>query len=201
MDAHAARDNSAPTSDALELLRDQIQQLRHLADHDALTGIPNRRRMLSDLKHLSTAPESLSGFCLVDLDDFKVVNDTLGYLAGDELLVSVATRICAALAGKGNLYRLGGDEFGMAVLRPFTPREMALVVHRSLAQPVSFSAPRSRTAVDSGFVTTAVRVTASIGIAEIPEGEFAVEQLIAAADADLHRSKKSKPSHIRRPSV
>jgi diguanylate cyclase (GGDEF)-like protein/PAS domain S-box-containing protein len=89
---------------------DLAERLSHDATHDALTGLANRALFRERLVRALAGPV---GLVLVDLDDFKIVNDTLGHAAGDELLVAVAERLAAAVGTAGTVARLGGDEFGL----------------------------------------------------------------------------------------
>ena len=162
-------------------LRETHAQLSHLAHHDPLTGLPNRRRLGDDL---AAGPDTMIGFCLVDLDGFKGINDRLGHAVGDQLLVAAAARISAALAGVGTLYRVGGDEFAVLVPRPFRPEDAAQLVHRALATPVELPA-----AGDGAPLS--VRIGASIGTTTSAPGDT-VEALIVAADAGLYRSKGAR---------
>ncbi|KXP05007.1 sensor domain-containing diguanylate cyclase [Tsukamurella pseudospumae] len=150
--------------------------LDHLAHHDALTGLPNRRSLTADLQSLP-AP---AGFCLIDLDGFKRINDLLGHSGGDALLAAVARRMEDALGGTGRLYRVGGDEFAVLVAPPFQPRDAAQLVHRTLRRPIEV--------IDGPPIT----IGASIGTTVAPVGTSTVEELIAAADTGLYRSKEAR---------
>ncbi len=99
--------------------RKQDAQIKYMAEHDALTGLPNRRLFLEMLEgtHLQrTQNPSLWSIILVDIDDFKNINDTLGHYVGDNLIVAVANRLEECMGDRGIVGRLGGDEF--AVLLP-----------------------------------------------------------------------------------
>ncbi len=93
--------------------RRQATELQRLADGDPLTGLANRRRLAEDLAALASQVSTSTPVqvLICDLDDFKGLNDRLGHEAGDRLLVDVARRLRTAMAGDGNAYRLGGDEF------------------------------------------------------------------------------------------
>ncbi len=102
---------------AIERKRSE-QHIQHLANHDALTNLPNRRLLL-DRIHLGLALARRSGLMmavvLLDLDDFKQVNDSLGHLAGDRLLQAVALRLRSRIRESDTLARIGGDEFALVL--------------------------------------------------------------------------------------
>ncbi|ADG80168.1 Diguanylate cyclase with PAS/PAC sensor OS=Tsukamurella paurometabola (strain ATCC 8368 / DSM/ CCUG 35730 / CIP 100753 / JCM 10117 / KCTC 9821 / NBRC 16120/ NCIMB 702349 / NCTC 13040) OX=521096 GN=Tpau_3590 PE=4 SV=1 [Tsukamurella paurometabola] len=169
-------------------LRVMHAKLDHLAHHDPLTGIPNRRSLEAAVAQaVRTGPV---GFCLVDLDDFKSINDRLGHAAGDQLLIAVTRRLQSALAGKGALYRVGGDEFAVLVLPPFHARDAVEVVQRTLARPLDVQASGPR----GDYVTVPVRIGASVGVTASSPERTTVEVLIAAADPGLYRSKDARRS-------
>jgi diguanylate cyclase (GGDEF)-like protein len=93
--------------------RRQAAQFQALADRDPLTGLSNRRRLAQDLAQLARTVDARAPVqvMICDLDGFKVLNDTLGHDAGDELLVAFGRRLAAAAGAGGTVYRLGGDEF------------------------------------------------------------------------------------------
>src|SRR5437588_685733 len=99
--------------------RKQDARIKFMAEHDALTGLPNRRLFLEMLEdaHLQRKQNpSLWSVILVDIDDFKNINDTLGHYIGDNLIIAVANRLEECMGDRGIVGRLGGDEF--AVLLP-----------------------------------------------------------------------------------
>jgi diguanylate cyclase (GGDEF)-like protein len=160
----------------------------HRAFHDALTDLPNRA-LLHD--RLETALDSARAdhrplvVLIVDLDDFKAVNDSLGYHYGDLLLMQVAPRLRSALRDEDTLARLGGDEF--AVLIDGVPgeahaAELAQRMLRALEAPFDLG-------------TLSLDVRASIGIACFPEHGSEAEELLQHADMALHRAKESELSY------
>ncbi|GAB3129622.1 hypothetical protein GCM10027289_12550 [Tsukamurella serpentis] len=165
-------------------LQELHAQLSHLAHHDALTGLPNRRRLTDDLDAMPPVP---FGFCLIDLDGFKHFNDRLGHAAGDQLLVAAAHRMRSILGGTGTLYRVGGDEFAVLVPQPFRPQDAAELLHRALSTPLELPA-----ADGVGPRPLPVRVGASIGTTVATPQQATIETLIAAADAGLYRSKEAR---------
>ncbi len=164
-------------------LKETNARLSHLAYHDPLTGLPNRRRLGLDL---ADRPRTTVGFCLVDLDGFKKINDRLGHSAGDRVLTAAAARISGALGTVGTLYRVGGDEFAILVSSPFSPPDAAQLVHRALSVPIDLPA------TEDDAEPHTIRIGASVGITTSAEAGTSVEALLAAADADLYRSKETR---------
>jgi diguanylate cyclase (GGDEF)-like protein len=158
------------------------QQTQHEALHDPLTGLPNRNLFLDRLEHaLSVARrrDTSVAVLFLDLDQFKVVNDSLGHAAGDELLASVAPRIEQALRPGDTVARFGGDEFAVLAEDVGNERGATRIAERiaeALARPFIL---RER----EHFVS------ASAGIA-IGEGSEAPEALIRDADSALYRAKE-----------
>ena len=166
-------------------------QLRHDAFHDALTGLPNRSLFLDRLNHalqLSQRrahlnPENLPeqfGVLFLDLDRFKVINDSLGHLAGDQLLKIVAQRLVDCLRGGDTVARLGGDEFVMLLEGIQDVNDVIEVVHRiqdTLKMPILIEG-------NEIFVST------SIGIALNATGYNQPDQLLRDADTAMYRAKE-----------
>jgi diguanylate cyclase (GGDEF)-like protein/PAS domain S-box-containing protein len=101
--------------------RAQQDALTHEAQHDALTGLPNRRLLVERFEQAAASPNRRThrfALGLIDLDDFKQVNDTLGHAAGDELLQIAAARLARATRGGDTVARLGGDEFAVLIQSP-----------------------------------------------------------------------------------
>ena len=163
-------------------LRRQVTENRHLARHDALTGLPNRTVLYERLNQSVDAYRRSSvhsALLLVDLDRFKEVNDTLGHDKGDELLVEVARRLRGVAAPRDLVARLGGDEF--AVLRPsLAPGEDATALAETIVR--ALSAP-----VDLGG--TSVVVDASVGVAGCPEHGDDPVALLRRADVAMYEAK------------
>jgi len=159
------------------------RELSHRALHDQLTGLPNRTLFWDRLSHrLSLADRRQTGFAVLflDLDNFKVVNDTLGHAAGDRLLVDVALRIRDELRAGDTAARVGGDEF-VVLLDEVATSEAALVIaHRlseALRAPYEIGADR-RIAM------------ASIGVVVGPESFGTADAVVAAADAAMYDAKR-----------
>jgi len=160
-------------------------ELRHLADHDPLTGLLNRRRFEHELdRHIAeVARYGPRGALLVlDLDHFKYVNDVLGHHAGDELILSVAAVLQDRLRETDLVARLGGDEF--AVLLPHADAGAAEHVAAELVRAV-----REEAAVAAGDRSR--RVTTSIGIAPFLRGDLNGEELLIEADLAMYEAKEA----------
>tara|TARA_B100000700_G_scaffold32344_1_gene30976 strand:+ start:4658 stop:6358 length:1701 start_codon:yes stop_codon:yes gene_type:complete len=159
-------------------------ELRKLAEEDSLTGLSNRYYFDESLKHaIPRAKRENSNLVLlmIDLDRFKSINDTLGHLAGDELLKQVARRLKTPLRADDRLCRLGGDEFAILVEFLTHASHIRLLVDRlleTLAEPFVIEGET-------------IRVSASIGVATFPLcGETAVE-LMKGADVAMYRAKEA----------
>ena len=157
-------------------------QLQHDALHDALTGLPNRVLFLDRLQHALSRrrreDRSFLAVLFLDLDRFKLVNDSLGHLVGDRLLVDVARRLESALRPGDTVARLGGDEFTVLVEDLVTAEESEAVADRvlqSLAEPFQ---------VDD----RELYLSASIGIA-LPALGAGAGDVIRDADAAMYRAK------------
>jgi diguanylate cyclase (GGDEF)-like protein/PAS domain S-box-containing protein len=188
---HQARSLAEASRDALERavaertaeLQEANARAQHLADHDALTGLPNRRLLEDRLKQalaLSYRNRKQTAVMFIDLDRFKTVNDSLGHAVGDVLLKEVAARLVKQLRVGDTICRIGGDEF-MVVLpevkRSSHVAQVAQKVIEQLSQPVS---------VEERELT----VTPSIGIAVFPDDGRDAETLIRNADAAMYHAKE-----------
>ena len=184
-DVHFVQASANVLADALER-HSADEALRHRVLHDSLTGLPNRLSFVDSLRDAlrrSLASGSPVGILFLDLDHFKLINDSIGHHAGDELLQAVAPRLRAHLRPGDIVARFGGDEFGILVDR-LTDEDEALAIADRVAG--AFSEPYSMGGADHF-------VTASIGIAvDRPTGREPVdaELLIRDADAAMYRAKE-----------
>ncbi len=159
-----------------------LDELQHLADHDALTGLLNRRRLESELTQQIALTERYGRrTCLVllDLDDFKSTNDSLGHAVGDELLKNVARVLRGRVRRSDLVARLGGDEF--AILLPLASRAQARRVAEGIAEAI-----RERIHITDGHE---VRTTASFGVTTIEPGDFP-DSVLLRADQALYQVKQ-----------
>jgi diguanylate cyclase (GGDEF)-like protein len=166
-----------------ENLETANKQLRHLATHDALTGLPNRVLMddrISQSIVLAERQQHTFAVMLLDLDRFKLVNDSLGHRAGDELLKEVARRLKSVVRGIDTVVRLGGDEF-VVIVTPSPERDAA---QRAAARIIeAMQAPVRVAGVE-------IHTSPSIGIAFYPDDAATVENLVAHADAAMYSAKQ-----------
>ena len=166
-----------------------LQRLEHNALHDALTNLPNRALFVERLSHCiergARHPDESFAVLFLDLDRFKVINDSLGHTVGDRLLIEVARRLRANLRAGETLARLGGDEFALLVedfTDPAVPERVARRMHESLREP---------TVVEDHSVVT----MASIGVTlSRPEYEFP-EDLLRDADVAMYAAKSKGSGH------
>jgi diguanylate cyclase (GGDEF)-like protein len=159
-------------------------QLEHAATHDSLTGLPNRLLLTDRLAQATAQSERYSrGFAVlvIDLDRFKSINDSLGHIAGDEMLTEVARRLRAVLRKADTLARLGGDEFVLVLNEIAAARDAESVASKLLA---SLAVP----VVLSGIE---VQISASIGISLFPQDGVDAESLLKHADAAMYHAKKN----------
>ncbi|MES2270456.1 MAG: EAL domain-containing protein [Pseudomonadota bacterium] len=168
-------------SDLTEIRRSQAEVTR-LAQYDSLTGLANRVQMMRTLEQAVSGAQGKPGECallMLDLDRFKIVNDTLGHPAGDQLLRNVSQRLQRIIGEKGRVGRLGGDEFKVVLPACIDHRELASLataIIASLSQPYS---------IDGNQVV----IGASIGIALCPADGVTSDALIRNADLALYAAK------------
>ena len=158
---------------------------RHLAEHDALTGLPNRAQLESELaRALARAARHRQRLAVlfVDLDGFKQVNDGEGHACGDGLLRKIGAHMRETLRGEDLLARYGGDEFVVLIEAPRQPADAAVAAMALLGAVKDAAA-------DPGAL--APRVTASIGIAMYPDHAGDAAQLLGVADAAMYGAKRA----------
>jgi diguanylate cyclase (GGDEF)-like protein/PAS domain S-box-containing protein len=158
------------------------QTIHHLAFHDALTGLPNRRLFRDRLNQAVAAGQRNKvafALMLLDLDDFKKVNDTLGHDAGDELLKIIGERLNASIRKGDTLARMGGDEFALLAIDIAHPEDVAHLAEKLqeiLRKPINVHGRE-------------LYVATSVGITLYPEDSRDVDGLIKNADIALYRAK------------
>jgi diguanylate cyclase (GGDEF)-like protein len=158
-------------------------RLQHLATHDSLTELPNRLLLDDRLSHSIAYAERRGGrlaVLVIDLDRFKMINDSLGHHGGDELLKEVANRLRGTLRKSDTLARTGGDEFVLIADEIIGPTDTEMVAQRVLA---CFDKPFQILSVD-------VYTAPSVGIAMYPDDGATASDLVVHADAAMYQSKK-----------
>ncbi|MBW4423176.1 MAG: EAL domain-containing protein [Nostoc desertorum CM1-VF14] len=187
---HRVKQRTGELEKALKKLQQEIdsrQKLQHqlleIALHDSLTGLPNRVLFIRQLENALNRAQQESSYqfavLFLDCDRFKVVNDSLGHLVGDELLIAIAHRIQACLIPIHTLARLGGDEFGI-LLENITDINIAIQVAELILQQLSLAFKLSR---------YEVFMNASIGISWGNKDYERPEYLLRDADTAMYRAK------------
>jgi diguanylate cyclase (GGDEF)-like protein len=171
-------------------LKDKENQLRELALSDPLTRLPNRRWMqvrLPELLEQAKADGQRFAALFIDLDNFKMINDTLGHRAGDQFLKEIAACLRAAVRKQDHVLRLGGDEF-MVLLQAIERRETALEIAVHLLEKLA--GIKSVAGVDG------VRPRASIGLAFYPDDAIDADTLVQAADIAMYEAKRAGKGRV-----
>jgi diguanylate cyclase (GGDEF)-like protein/PAS domain S-box-containing protein len=197
LDVHSTAPNRFAPQDvhfvqaAANVLADAIQRrmaddaLRYRVLHDTLTGLPNRILFIDDLSEaLARAADSASpvGVLFLDLDHFKLINDSLGHHSGDELLRAVAPRLRSHLRPGDVVARFGGDEFGVLVEHVTDEREAMAIAERVSS---AFSRP-----FQLGGVEHYISASVGIAVAKPSQREIEPDSLIRDADAAMYRAKE-----------
>ena len=163
--------------------RQAKSNLSYLAHYDSLTGLPNRLLFYDRLKHELLQAERSNwtlAVMFIDLDNFKIINDTLGHSAGDKLLQQASSRIVDCLRGNDTVGRLGGDEFGLFLPDLTSAQDAAMVAEKIM---LSLSAPFQINGAES-------YVTCSIGITIYPIDGSDADLLVCSADTAMYRAKQ-----------
>ena len=164
--------------------KQRADHLEHEVNHDSLTGLANRTLLwdrLDHAVHLAQRHQTLVAAVLIDLDNFKTINDTFGHDAGDAVLKVVARRLQAAVRDSDTVARMSGDEFVMVLVDQPTLRftlRMVERVRRALVMPVAFGGNE-------------IPVGASLGVAAFPHDGRSSAELVRAADMAMYRAKNN----------
>lgn len=158
----------------------------HMALHDELTGLSNRRAFLTTLRQRCIDPKVEDFACIMfDLDSFKLANDTHGHLVGDELLRAIPSRLKDILPAQAEIARLSGDEF--AILAPLEGRDVdvhyANQILKAISEPFL-------------ILGKSINVGASVGVARYPEDAQDADSLLRKADLALYQSKFGGRSRV-----
>lgn len=169
----------------MELLRHQEEHLRFMAQHDALTGLPNRLSMQQRLAlamELAKRNRKKLAVMLVDLDEFKHINDSRGHPAGDQALAQLAARLRTSVRGSDTVARYGGDEF-VILAGELDRAEDAVMIAEKVADMIQ---------VPVALPGGPARVSCSIGISVFPDDAQDADTLIVLADKAMYASKTAK---------
>ncbi len=170
-------------SNIIKAYNDEMR-INHMAYHDALTGLPNRLLLIDRIEHAVSRAERQNkkvALLLLDLDQFKLVNDTLGHEVGDELIAEVALRLKGQVGGLDTVARIGGDEFIILLESIDSPADAAvkaLGINEILTVPFNINGDE-------------LHVTASIGIALSPNDGKSIGRLMKHADTAMYKAKES----------
>jgi diguanylate cyclase (GGDEF)-like protein/PAS domain S-box-containing protein len=190
-------DNFAPrfvaiVRDITDKLRQQ-KEIEYLAYFDSLTTLPNRRYILKEIDKVIarvSVDKEYAAVLLIDMDDFKIINDTLGHSKGDEVLVELTQRFQACLPNNATLARLGGDEFLAVVEHLSEDKAQALAAISDFSKHLLESAKLSVSAL-----SRAAEITSSIGIVLFNDDGYSTSELIRRADIAMYDAK-SKGKNI-----
>lgn len=164
----------------LEAAKEKIQEM---AEHDSLTGLPNRRLLHEQFdKAVAPVGNKSEGIALlmIDLDNYKEINDSFGHLVGDEVLQEVGKRFQDVLRESDLITRWGGDEFVILLYNVSHDKDIEVVLKKL------FSAFKKPITVDDHAFT----IQMSVGIAEYPQDGNTMEQMMQCADTALYQAKK-----------
>ncbi len=176
----------------LAAVTEQEESARHSAFHDALTGLPNRKLAADRLEHgLEQAKRHgrTLAVMFMDLNEFKIINDTHGHDAGDSVLRKVAERLRENTRGDDTVSRLGGDEFLYLMMETQSEQDI-----RSIAEKIG-NAIRVPFDVDAPGGIISLCINASIGIAVFPQDGADADMLVSNADKAMYRAKRDKAGY------
>jgi len=170
-------------------LRGLTRQMSYQASHDALTGLVNRRefeRRLGEAMDAARGSQTTHVMCYLDLDRFKVVNDSCGHLAGDNMLREVSALVKDAVRDSDTVGRLGGDEFGILLIG--CPLDKATQIAEDVCRAIN----------DYRFVwkDRIFSVGVSVGLVEVGRDSGGLEDVMSAADSACYVAKKRDGSHV-----
>lgn len=169
--------------------KQRTAHLEHEVNHDALTGLANRNLLWDRVEqalHMSQRQKSLVAVVLIDLNNFKTINDSFGHEAGDVVLKVVARRLQASVRDSDTVARLSGDEFVLVLVNQPSLRFTLRMIERlrqGLTQPVS-------------FMHKEIAVGASLGVAVYPHDGVTTADLIRAADVAMYHAKATGRDEI-----
>ncbi len=171
--------------------KQQEESIRYLANHDSLTGLPNRASFAAALDaalERAEGTENKMAILFIDLDHFKKVNDTLGHAAGDKLLIEVGQRLRSTMRQGDFISRLGGDEFTVILENLRSPQDAEEAAKKILA-----TLSKQYDSVGQHEI----RVTPSIGVCMYPDDGYDAESLLRKSDQAMYAAKSSGRAALR----
>lgn len=169
--------------------------IKQLAYHDSLTGLSNRvhfQQILTDDIKRSNANGHYGALIFIDLDKFKLINDTLGHGMGDSLLIDVANKITHLLRNRGSVARIGGDEFALSLPNLSDSHEIATALAMQMGKEINIMLNNNIDLAGQGF-----QVGASIGVVCYPQASGDVENLLRFADAAVYQAKNEGRNRVK----
>jgi diguanylate cyclase (GGDEF)-like protein len=164
-----------------EKIRTSDEKLTFLAYHDSLTGLPNKLTLYKKAKEVLVPESGKVALIFIDLDKFKNVNDTMGHIFGDQLIIQVGKRLSEIISDKGYLYRLSGDEFVILLPGLQTVDDYIQYANEIL----------SRFSEEITVFDSILHIGLSMGVAIYPEHGDDLEQLLKYADIAMYRAKEN----------
>ena len=161
----------------------KVEQLESLAHYDYLTKIPNRPLLFDRIEHLiarSKRNQLLFALFYIDLDNFKMINDTKGHAYGDQLLIEVALRLQQSIRNSDTVARIGGDEF-VIVLENIIDKNDIKIMFEALTKTLKTDIILNNQKQD---------VSCSIGVASYPDDGQTVDELLSVADSEMYKLKR-----------
>ena len=178
-------------SEDMDKLKKELEQVRKQASTDALTGLYNRTTFFNSMEEIEAAAGSTTNpYCVVmiDIDNFKRVNDTFGHLVGDKVIRFVADSLRQSIKGQDCAARFGGEEYAMIL--PETRLKDAVTLCNKIRRNIALA-----NLVRSGTKEPIGQITISVGVAENHPGESRMD-LMARADEALYRSKQDGRNRV-----
>jgi diguanylate cyclase (GGDEF)-like protein len=178
--------------DKLSAVTDQGKVDRQAALHDHLTGLPNRALFCDRLEHgvqQARRHDRTLAVMFVDLDDFKIINDTYGHDAGDRVLQTIAERLKENTRGEDTVSRYGGDEFMVLINEAREEKNISLVAENLIKK---IQAPCN---INTRDLTFSRSIMASIGISIFPKDGATADMLVASADRAMYVAKRNKSGY------
>ncbi|AQS38274.1 diguanylate cyclase (GGDEF) domain-containing protein [Shewanella psychrophila] len=161
-------------------LKKTIKEKHYQAHHDQLTGLPNRNQFYEEIDKLIATKDQVFSCLMMDLDDFKMINDTFGHAEGDHVLQVVADRIIKVIPQDGISARLGGDE--LTVVLPCTLAEDAVSTARAI---------QNELLKEISCENHSLIIGVSIGIAQYPKDGDSRKSIMKSADTAMYHAKKN----------